>query len=172
MTRSSAVTAPLMFVSGYVYRILRLEARSAGLRWTGILVLKDLDLLGPLTQQALADIEQVSRPTMTVLLHELEELGWVTRKVHSANRSSNLVHLTARGRKELRAAGTKFLSRIQTALEGLAARDLANLERGLAALARMWMDGIRRRPRREPTGRQNTRRTGRQRSPRGRSSDR
>jgi DNA-binding MarR family transcriptional regulator len=143
MASSREVTAPLMFVSGYVYRILRLEARSAGLRWTGILVLKDLDLLGPLTQQALADIEQVSRPTMTVLLHELEDLGWVTRKVHSANRSSNLVHLTARGGKELRAAGAKFLDRIQGALRGLPARDLAHLERGVAALTAMWMEGIR-----------------------------
>ena len=142
MASAREVTAPLMFVSGYVYRILRLEARSAGLRWTGILVLKDLDLLGPLTQQALAHIEQVSRPTMTVLLHELEDLGWVTRKVHSANRSSNLIHLTARGRKELRAAGAKFLQRIQGALEGLPARDLAQLERGVAALAAMWMKGI------------------------------
>ena len=75
MASTRQVTAPLMFVSGYVYRILRLEARSAGLRWTGILVLKDLDLLGPLTQQALADIEQVSRPTMTVLLHEFGAIG-------------------------------------------------------------------------------------------------
>jgi DNA-binding MarR family transcriptional regulator len=151
MASSRDATARLMFVSGYVYRILRLEARSARLRWTGILVLKDLDLLGPLTQQALADIEQVSRPTMTVLLHELEDLGWVTRKVHSANRSSNLIHITARGRKELRAAGAKFLSRIQSALDGLPARDLAHLERGVAALAQMWMEGIRRRPRSKST---------------------
>lgn len=85
---------------------------------------------------------------MTVLLHELEELGWVRRKVHSANRSSNLVHITAKGRKELRAAGAKFLQRIQRALEGLPARDTAALERGLTALAGMWMEEIRHRPRR------------------------
>jgi DNA-binding MarR family transcriptional regulator len=145
MASTREVTAPLMFVSGYVYRILRLEARSAGLRWTGILVLKDLDLLGPLTQQALADIEQVSRATMTVLLHELEDLGWITRKVHSANRSSNLVHITTRGRKELRAAGARFLDRIQGALDGFPARDLAHLERGVSALAAMWMEGVRER---------------------------
>jgi DNA-binding MarR family transcriptional regulator len=145
MASTRKVTAPLMFVSGYVYRILRLEARSAGLRWTGILVLKDLDLLGPLTQQALADIEQVSRPTMTVLLHELEDLGWVTRKVHSANRASNLVHITARGRKQLGAAGARFQERIKGALDGLSARNLANLERGVAALAAMWMEGVRER---------------------------
>ena len=146
MASSNQVTAPLMFVSGYVYRLLRLEARSAGLRWTGILVLKDLDLFGPLTQQALADIEQLSRPTMTVLLRELECVGWVTRKVHAANRSSNVVRITARGKKALRAAGAKFLGRIESAIEGLPARDLAHLELGAAALARMWMDRITRRP--------------------------
>ena len=153
MTSTSKVSSPLMFVSGYVYRLLRMEARTAGLRWTGILVLKDLDLLGPLTQQALADIEQVSRPTMTVLLHELEDLGWVTREPHSANRSCNLVHITHEGKKELRAAGAKFLKRIQRALEGLPARDLDHLERGATALARMWTEGIRNQPRRKITPR-------------------
>jgi DNA-binding MarR family transcriptional regulator len=157
MASRSKVSSPLMFVSGYVYRILRLEARSAGLRWTGVLVLKDLDLLGPLTQQALADIEQVSRPTMTVLLHELEDLGWVTRKVHSANRSSNLVRITRKGRGELRAAGAKFVDRIEGALEGLPARDLANLERGVTALAQMWMDGIRSRRAGAPSRRRGAR---------------
>jgi DNA-binding MarR family transcriptional regulator len=153
MTSTSKVSSPLMFVSGYVYRLLRMDARTAGLRWTGILVLKDLDLLGPLTQQALADIEQVSRPTMTVLLHELEDLGWVTREPHSANRSCNLVHITHEGKKELRAAGAKFVKRIQQALEGLPARDLANLERGATALARLWTEGIRNQPRRKITPR-------------------
>src|SRR5262245_51820183 len=150
MASKSSVSSPLMFVSGYVYRIVRQEARNAGLRWTGILVLKDLDLLGPLTQQALADIEQVSRPTMTVLLHELEESGCVRRKVHDANRSSNLVHITAKGRRELRGAGAQFLDRIERALEGLSAKDAAVLERGLAALARVWMVEIRGRPRSRP----------------------
>jgi DNA-binding MarR family transcriptional regulator len=147
MASKRKVSSPLMFVSGYVYRIVRQEARNAGLRWTGILVLKDLDLLGPLTQQTLADIEQVSRPTMTVLLHELEESGCVRRKVHDANRSSNLVHITAKGRRELRSAGAKFLDRIEVALEGLRPSDAATLERGLSALTRVWMEGIRSRPR-------------------------
>jgi DNA-binding PadR family transcriptional regulator len=80
-----------------------------------------------------------------VLLHELEDLGWVTRKVHSGNRSSNLVHITARGRKKLRAAGARFQERIRGALEGLPARDLAHLEHGAAALATMWMEGVRER---------------------------
>jgi DNA-binding MarR family transcriptional regulator len=141
------VSSPLMFVSGYVYRILRHEARRAGLRWTAILVLKDLQLLGPLTQQQLADIEQLRRATMTVLLHELEASGWARRSVHAANRSSNLVHITPKGRRALQAAGSKFLSRIDSALAGLSVREAASLEKGLAALARRWMQGIRARPR-------------------------
>jgi DNA-binding MarR family transcriptional regulator len=132
-----------MFVSGYVYRIVRREARTAGLRWTAILVLKDLELLGPLSQQALADIEHVRRPTMTVLLHEMEDLGWVKRSVDSANRSANLIRITRKGRKALRAAGTRFLARIQAALEGLSARDLGSLDQGLTSLANMWTENIR-----------------------------
>src|SRR5688572_11464972 len=123
MASVERVSAPLMFVSGYVYRILRQEARGAGLRWTAILVLKDLELLGPLSQQALADIEQVSRPTMTVLLHEMEGLGWVRRSVDSTNRSANLIRITAKGAKALRAAGATFVARIRAALDGLSARD-------------------------------------------------
>jgi DNA-binding MarR family transcriptional regulator len=143
MTSVHKVSVPLMFVSGYVYRILRQEARGAGMRWTAILVLKDLELLGPLSQQALADIEQVSRPTMTVLLHEMEDLGWVKRSVDSTNRSANLIRITVKGTKALRAAGTRFVARIQAALEGLSARDSRSLEQGVTALAGMWMDGIR-----------------------------
>ena len=143
MASVSKVSAPLMFVSGYVYRILRQEARGAGLRWTAILVLKDLELLGPLSQQALADIEQVSRPTMTVLLHEMEDLGWVKRSVDSGNRSANLIRITAKGTKALRAAGSRFVARIQAALEGLSAGDSRSLERGVTALADMWTEGIR-----------------------------
>jgi DNA-binding MarR family transcriptional regulator len=81
---------------------------------------------------------------------EIEDLGWVTRKVHAANRSSNLIHITAKGKKELGAAGTRFLSRIHGALEGLPARELAQLER-VSALAEMWMAGISRRPRPQST---------------------
>jgi DNA-binding MarR family transcriptional regulator len=132
-----------MFVSGYVYRILRQEARRSGLRWTAILVLKDLELLGPLSQQALADIEQVSRPTMTVLLHEMENLGWVRRSVDSRNRSANLIRITAKGTKALRAAGARFVARIQAALGGLSPHDSRSLEQGVTALANMWMEGIR-----------------------------
>jgi DNA-binding MarR family transcriptional regulator len=131
-----------MFVSGYVYRILRREARRAGLRWTAILVLKDLDLLGPLSQQALADIEQVKRSTMTVLLRQVEELGWVKRSVHTENRSSKLVHLTATGRRALRAAGRTFVAQILASIEGLAERDIPALDRGLTALAHQWTKEI------------------------------
>jgi DNA-binding MarR family transcriptional regulator len=160
MASATNVSAPLMFVSGYVYRMLRQEARNAGLRWTAVLVLKDLELLGPLSQQALADIEQVRRPTMTVLLQQMEELGWVERRVHSANRSSNLVRITQKGTKELRAAGRMFLARIQAALAGLPPRDLARLEAGLEAVAKMWMNQLRKRPRVTSASRSRSRRGG------------
>jgi DNA-binding MarR family transcriptional regulator len=142
MASSRSVSGPLMFVSGYVYRMLRQEARRAELRWTSILVLKDLDLLGALSQQQLADIEELKRSTMTVLLHELEDAGYVKRSVHTANRSANLVRITARGRRALRAAGGRFVDRIQAALEGVSARDLAKLGQGLTALEHLWMQDI------------------------------
>ena len=48
-----------MFVSGYVYRLLCAKARTLGIRWSGLMVLVDLDLLGPTRQRALVEIEQV-----------------------------------------------------------------------------------------------------------------
>ena len=65
----------LSFVSGYLYRIVRYAARDLGIRWTALMVLKDLSLLGPSTQRTLADVEQVTEPTMTVLLAELDSIA-------------------------------------------------------------------------------------------------
>ena len=65
-----AASEQLMFVSGYVYRLLCAKARTLGIRWSGLMVLVDLDLLGPTRQRALVEIEQVRGSTMTVLLQE------------------------------------------------------------------------------------------------------
>jgi DNA-binding MarR family transcriptional regulator len=69
----------LMFVSGYVYRLLRAKARQLKIRWLGLMVLVDLDLLGPTEQRMLVEIEQVRGSTMTVLLQDLEQRGWIRR---------------------------------------------------------------------------------------------
>jgi DNA-binding MarR family transcriptional regulator len=142
MAQSERISEQLMFVSGYVYRLLIREARRIGMRWTAILVLKDLDLLGSLNQQEIADIEQVRRPTMTVLLQKMEMEGWIRRRVDSKNRSANIVSITPAGRKALQRAGEALRVRLKSALSDLSDSELADLERGLTPVGNNWMRGI------------------------------
>jgi DNA-binding MarR family transcriptional regulator len=127
-----------MFVSGYVHRLLRHEARNLNIRWTALMVLKDLQVLGPVSQRILADIEQVSAPTMTVLIQQMEQQGWIQRAGGDDARVS-LVSLTAVGRKELRRAGQLLRQRLEAELAGVPAGVLDDLQGNLAVLNRTIM---------------------------------
>ena len=129
----------LSFVSGYLYRLARYEARDIGIRWTALMVLKDLSLLGPSTQRTLADIEQVREPTMTVLLKQMQERGWITRRRDPRNPRTKLVEITFEGQRELRSAGNVIRRRLQKELRGLSTRDYARIESGLRPLTRLLM---------------------------------
>jgi DNA-binding MarR family transcriptional regulator len=114
----------LSFVSGYLYRIVRYAARDLGIRWTALMVLKDLSLLGPSTQRTLADVEQVTEPTMTVLLRQMQQRGWITRARDPSNARSNRVSMTAKGARELANAGRVLRERLAGELAGLSAAEL------------------------------------------------
>ena len=93
----------LMFVVGYVQRLLRFEARHEKIGWTALMVLKDLDFVGPSSQRVLAEIEQVRAPTMTVLIDQMERKGWVQRRPDPDDARSYKVTITAEGTAQLRA---------------------------------------------------------------------
>jgi len=128
-----------MFVSGYVYRLLHAKARALGIRWSGLMVLVDLDLLGPTQQRALVEIEQVRGSTMTVLLQDLEERGWVDRVVDEADARVTLVTITAAGRAELRHAGKLLRHHLNEELSGLPAAILRDVATALEPLASALM---------------------------------
>jgi DNA-binding MarR family transcriptional regulator len=132
----------LAFVTGYLYRLLRYEARGAGMRWTALMVLTDLALLGPSTQRTLADIEQVREPTMTVLLQQMQKLRWVTRRLDRKNARVKRVAITARGEKELRAAGQLLRKRLRLELDELSETDLAGIAAGLQPLVELLLRRI------------------------------
>ena len=125
-----------MFVSGYVYRLLRAKARGLGVRWSGLMVLVDLDLLGPTEQRTLVDIEKVRGSTMTVLLQDLEERGWVAREAHEADGRMTRVTITASGRTELRRAGRLLREHLNAELAGLPERVLRDVAASLTPLSR------------------------------------
>ena len=124
----------LMFVSGYIYRLLRFEAQELEIRWMALLVLKDLQLLGPCTQSTLAAIEQVRSPTMTVLLRQMEQHGWVIRIVDRRDARSKIVKITHRGLKKLRRCGRVLQRRLEAELGGMLSGDVKALAESLGPL--------------------------------------
>ncbi len=125
----------LMFVSGYVYRLLRHEARRAKVRWTALMVLKDLDLLGPSNQRTLAEIEQIRAPTMTVLIQQMELRGWVRREADAKDARSSLVRITPKGVKQLTSSGRMLERRLEAELIDVPPKVLKALGDSLGSLS-------------------------------------
>jgi len=93
-----ALSGDLTVYAARLVRLVRREhAPSAGTR-----VLSILDELGPLGISALAQVDRCSQPTMTGQVHQLVELGWVSKRPHPDDARSSLVDLTDAGRAELR----------------------------------------------------------------------
>jgi DNA-binding MarR family transcriptional regulator len=128
-----------MFVSGYVYRLLRAKARGLGIRWSGLMVLVDLDLLGPTEQRTLIEIEKVRGSTMTVLLQDLERRGWVDREAHEGDARVTRVIITASGRTELRRAGRLLRDHLNAELSGLPQKVLRDVAASLRPLSSALM---------------------------------
>ena len=128
-----------MFVSGYVYRLLRAKARGLRIRWSGLMVLVDLDLLGPTDQRRLVEIEKVRGATMTVLLQDLEARGWIQREAHQADARVTRVSITASGRTELRRAGRLLRDHLNGELSGISERVLRDVARSLKPLSSALM---------------------------------
>jgi DNA-binding MarR family transcriptional regulator len=119
----------LMFVTGYVYRLLHAKARALGIRWSGLMVLVDLDRLGPTEQRTLVQIEKMRGSTMTVLLQDLEGRGWVERETPEGDARVARVLITTSGRTELRRAGLLLREHLNSELSGMS----PNVLRGVAA---------------------------------------
>jgi DNA-binding MarR family transcriptional regulator len=148
VTAVFAATAPhpaidsLSFVSGYLYRIVRYEARDLGIRWTALMVLKDLSLLGPSTQRTLAQVEQVTEPTMTVLLDQMQQRGWITRNRDAQNGRIKRIAITAKGKRELANAGRVLRERLGGELAGLSTAELDAIGAALGPLVALLMNKI------------------------------
>jgi len=132
----------LSFVAGYVYRIVRYEARDLGIRWTALMVLKDLALLGPSTQRTLCDVEQVTEPTMTVLLDQMQQRGWITRSRDPSNGRIKRITITAKGTRELAKAGRVLRERLGGELAGLSAAELGAIGTALGPLVALLKNKI------------------------------
>ena len=135
-----------MFVSASIHKMLRVEARQRRMRWNALMVLNDLNLLGPCTHRALAEIEQIRAPTLTVLVQQMEARGWVSRTQSETDARVSLVCITDKGRAEMQRSNAHLQSRVDEELKSLSAGMQAALGRGLLPLARELMRGLHQHP--------------------------
>ena len=106
-----------------------------GLTTARVHLLWVLQHAGPSTQQALAQLCEVSPRNITGLVDALEKSGHVRRTPHPSDRRAVLVELTE--------AATHTMARMQeeheqlnaTLLAAIAPRDRATVERGVSAVA-------------------------------------
>jgi DNA-binding MarR family transcriptional regulator len=108
-------------------RLLRREDRASGVSAARLSALSVLVFGGPSTLGALADAEQVSAPTMTRLVQELERGGWVRREADPADARSARIEATPAATRLLRRARARRLGALTRALRTLAPGDRSAL---------------------------------------------
>jgi DNA-binding MarR family transcriptional regulator len=107
---------------------LRYAARddpASGLSAARLSALSVLVFGGPKALGELAAAEQVRPPTMTRIVHGLEEDGLVARASDQADRRITHVRATARGKRVLQQARTRRIAKLAERLSPLDAEELA-----------------------------------------------
>jgi DNA-binding MarR family transcriptional regulator len=134
---AEALRPALLLVS----RRLRREAHKAGLSAL------DAQLLGMIKKQpgiaasALAEVEQMSRPSMSGHLKRLEAAGWITRDAAAQpDRRRVGLRLTAMGLEALDAIRQRRNDWLAERLDGLSAEARASLAAAATALAQLADD--------------------------------
>jgi DNA-binding MarR family transcriptional regulator len=82
---------------------------------------------GPQRITALAELEGLAQPTVTVLVKRLEERGWVVREHPADDGRVVLVSLTAAGHEALAQWRERYRPRLRAGLEELSEQQLTAL---------------------------------------------
>jgi DNA-binding MarR family transcriptional regulator len=122
-------------LSIHLLRHAREADRSSGLGPARLSALSVLVFGGPCTLGALADAEQVSRPTMTAIVQGLEADGLARRVVSKEDARSFVIRATTKGETVLNAARQARLQRIESTLAPATEADVRALS---AALDRVF----------------------------------
>jgi MarR family transcriptional regulator, organic hydroperoxide resistance regulator len=96
-----AASGALEDLVGETMLYLHLAARQHGLTLVQLVVLRLVDLKGPMAPSALADHLGISRPAATSTINVLEADGWIVRSRPEGDRRSLRTSLTPRGRRVL-----------------------------------------------------------------------
>jgi DNA-binding MarR family transcriptional regulator len=114
-----------------------IRRRSRTLSLTALSTLSTLEQTGPRRLTDLAVTEEITQPSMTSLVTQLEQLGFAERRRDGADARVVLVAITRGGRqfmRERRLAGAQTLTEL---IDKLDEQDIAQLHSALPALRRL-----------------------------------
>jgi DNA-binding MarR family transcriptional regulator len=117
----------LQSLAVHLHRALRRAGAPRGVSAAQLSALKALVDLGAQTIGELAEVEQVSAPTMTRLVHGLEAVGRVVWAPVPRDRRAVRVAVTRRGRALLRAQRARAIEELALRVRDLGPGDLADL---------------------------------------------
>jgi DNA-binding MarR family transcriptional regulator len=120
----------------HLLRGLRVEDKAIGLTGPRASALSVIVFRGPLTMSALAEAEQVRRPTITRLVDGLERRGLVRRVSHAEDGRVQLVEATAAGRRLLGKGRARRVARLSRGVAQLAEDDQRVLARAADLMER------------------------------------
>jgi DNA-binding MarR family transcriptional regulator len=114
-------------------RHLRRLDHELGLSPARFALLATLRYRGPQTVSRLAQLEDVSQPTVTKLVNALEAGGLVHRQPDPGDGRASLVHLSPGGRALVRRARARKIEYIESVTAGLDAHSVSALASALGA---------------------------------------
>src|SRR6266704_3245740 len=124
-----AVADRLHSAAIHLLRRLRVEAQALGLSGPRASALSVIVFRGPITMSALAEAEQVRRPTITRLVDGLERRGLVRRVGHAEDGRVQLVETTATGKRLLQKGRSRRVERLMKDIGYLPVEDQRVLAR-------------------------------------------
>src|SRR6266699_1471255 len=124
-----AVADRLHSAAIHLLRRLRVEDKALGLSGPRASALSVIVFRGPITMGALAEAEQVRRPTITRLVDGLERRGLVRRVSHAGDGRVQLVEAAAAGRRLLQKGRARRVERLMGGIVQLAGEDQRVLAR-------------------------------------------
>jgi DNA-binding MarR family transcriptional regulator len=113
---------------------LHLAARRHGLTLPQLMLLRMLQVKGPLPPSQIADQFGISRPAVTSSLNILESAGWVVRSAQDGDRRSHRTSLTARSRRVLVSVESERRQFLEEGLARIGDRQRTELARTLTLL--------------------------------------
>jgi DNA-binding MarR family transcriptional regulator len=110
-------------------------ARRTGLTLLQMMLLRLIEVKGPLSPSQLADLFGISRPAVTSSINTLEDGGWVVRAQTAGDRRSLTTSLTEQSRQALDQVSVERRQFLEKGLAGLSAAERAEFARTTRQLA-------------------------------------